>query len=173
VVTTRLIDPADAEALARLLVVDRDFLAPCEPLRGDAYSTPDGQRADIEAALRAHHRGTALPHVVLGEDGDVIGRTTLSGIVRGALQSCSVGCWIAQASGGRGAGTAALTRMTRLAFGELGLHRVQAETLVDNVRSQRVLAKVGFTRYGLAPEYLRIAGRWQDCVMHQLLAPPS
>ncbi|GAA0325518.1 GNAT family N-acetyltransferase [Kineococcus aurantiacus] len=42
--------------------------------------------------------------------------------------------------------------MTQLAFKELALHRVQAETLVDNVRSQRVLKRVGFTRYGLAPE---------------------
>jgi [ribosomal protein S5]-alanine N-acetyltransferase len=171
VVTTRLIDVRDAEVLAHLLVLDRDFLAPYEPLREEAYATPAGQRADIETALDAHRRGTALPHVVLDDAGAVVGRTTLSGVVRGALQSCSIGYWVTRSAGGRGVATAAVARMTGLAFGELRLHRVQAETLVDNARSQRVLEKNGFTRYGLAPRYLRIAGRWQDCVLHQLLDP--
>ncbi|GAB3216296.1 GNAT family N-acetyltransferase [Kineococcus gypseus] len=170
-VTTRLIESRDAEALAHLLVVNRDFLAPYEPLREQSYFTPAGQRADIHAALDAHERGAGLPRVVLDEGGQLIGRITLSGIVRGALLSCSIGYWIAQAAGGRGAATAAVAQMTEIAFGQLGLHRVQAETLVDNVRSQRVLQKNGFTRYGLAPQYLKIAGRWQDHVMHQLLSP--
>ncbi|WP_369826681.1 GNAT family N-acetyltransferase [Cryobacterium sp. Y11] len=59
--------------------------------------------------------------------------------------------------------------MTALAFNELGLHRVLAETLILNVRSQRVLERVGCVRYGTAPEYLKIAGRWQDHLMYQLL----
>ena len=170
-VTTRLITLDDAAALARLLVQDRDFLAPYEPLRPQTYATPEGQRSDITTALRAHGQGTNLPHVIVDDDGRVIGRITLNGIVRGALQSCSTGYWVARAAGGRGAASAAVRRMTGLAFGELGLHRVQAETLVDNVRSQRVLQRNGFTRYGLAPQYLEIAGRWQDFVMYQLLSP--
>lgn len=57
----------------------------------------------------------------------------------------------------------------RRAFTEFGLHRLQADTLVHNGASQRVLARNGFSRIGLAPRYLRIAGRWQDCVLHQRL----
>jgi ribosomal-protein-alanine N-acetyltransferase len=61
--------------------------------------------------------------------------------------------------------------MLRLAFGELHLHRVEAGTLVHNAASQRVLERNGFVRYGLAPQYLRIAGRWQDHVLFQVLNP--
>ena len=61
--------------------------------------------------------------------------------------------------------------MLRTAFGELGLHRVEAGTLVHNRASQRVLERNGFVRYGLAPQYLRIAGRWQDHVLFQVLNP--
>jgi [ribosomal protein S5]-alanine N-acetyltransferase len=32
-----------------------------------------------------------------------------------------------------------------------------------------VLARTGFVRMGLAPSYLKIAGRWQDCILHQLV----
>jgi ribosomal-protein-alanine N-acetyltransferase len=56
-----------------------------------------------------------------------------------------------------------------MAFTELDLHRIQADTLVHNVASQRVLARNGFVRIGLAPRYLKIAGRWQDCVLHQVI----
>jgi ribosomal-protein-alanine N-acetyltransferase len=56
-----------------------------------------------------------------------------------------------------------------VAFDELRLHRIQAETLPHNVRSQRVLERNGFARIGLAPEYLSIGGRWQDHIMYQLL----
>jgi [ribosomal protein S5]-alanine N-acetyltransferase len=56
-----------------------------------------------------------------------------------------------------------------VAFGELNLHRVQAETLVYNVRSQRVLEHNGFVRIGMAPAYLNIAGRWQDHILYQVV----
>jgi ribosomal-protein-alanine N-acetyltransferase len=46
---------------------------------------------------------------------------------------------------------------------------VQAETLLDNARSQRVLAKNGFTGIGMAPGMIRIAGRWRDHLLFQRL----
>ena len=33
-----------------------------------------------------------------------------------------------------------------------------------------MLAKNGFAEIGFAPRYIRIAGRWQDHVLHQRLA---
>ncbi len=36
--------------------------------------------------------------------------------------------------------------------------------------SQRVLERNGFTRIGMAPGYLQIAGRWQDHYLYQLLS---
>ena len=106
---------------------------------------------------------------ILDETGRLRGRITLSGIVRGALLSGNIGYWVAEDSNGLGHATNAVTATARLAFEDLGLHRVQAETLVHNEPSHRVLAKAGFTPYGLAPAYLRIAGAWQDHVMYQRL----
>jgi ribosomal-protein-alanine N-acetyltransferase len=111
--------------------------------------------------------------VFLGDAGAVVVRITLNGIIRGCFQSCSMGYWVSAAANGRGLATAAVGELVRLAFDELGLHRVQAETLPHNIRSQRVLARHGFVRYGLAPAYLKIAGRWQDHVMFQKLHPEA
>lgn len=167
----RLTTLEDAPAIAALLTANRDFLAPWEPWRDESWFTADGQRAAIAAVLANHEAGTSVPYVVLDETGAVVGRMTLSGVVRGALQSAALGYWVAEHANGRGLATAAVRDIVRIAFADLGLHRVQADTLLHNVASQRVLERVGFTQYGVAPSYLRIAGRWQDCAMWQLLAP--
>ena len=59
----------------------------------------------------------------------------------------------------------------RIAFEDLGLHRVQAETLPHNLASQHILERTGFRQYGMSPQYLKIAGRWQDHMMFQRLNP--
>ena len=61
----------------------------------------------------------------------------------------------------------------RIASDRLGLHRLQAETMVDNEGSQRVLLKNGFVQYGQATEYLKIAGGWQDDLLFQLTFPDA
>jgi [ribosomal protein S5]-alanine N-acetyltransferase len=171
VTACRLITLGDAPALARLVQVNRAFLTPWEPLRDEDYFTDAGQRADLERALARHAQGNALPCVIVDHTGAVVGRITLNGIVRGAFQSCSVGYWLSAEAGGHGLATAALRDIMADAFGELGLHRIQAETLLDNVASQRVLERNGFVRIGLAPTYLKIAGRWQDCILYQVVNP--
>jgi ribosomal-protein-alanine N-acetyltransferase len=167
--TTRLITLDDALRLAQLLQANRSFLAPWEPVRGDDYFTVDGQMADVRLALERHQQGSTLPHVIVDESGQVVGRVTLNGIVRGPFQSCSVGYWVSATANGRGIATAAVRDIKRLAFDELGLHRLEAGTLLHNVASQRVLERNGFARFGIAPAYLNIAGQWQDHALYQVV----
>lgn len=78
--------------------------------------------------------------------------------------------------GGQGTGDGAVEEVCRIAREELGLHRVEAGTLVDNTASQRVLAKAGFEQYGTAPKYLHINGAWRDHRLFQRLLhddPPT
>jgi ribosomal-protein-alanine N-acetyltransferase len=165
----RLLEIDDAPVLAELQTRNRAFLAPYDPARPEVYYSLEGQQAEVVLALDRHSRGENLPLAILDDDGSVVGRVTLSGIVRGPFQSCSMGYWVDSAAGGRGFATSAASAAVDLAFTELGLHRVEAGTLTDNARSQRVLAKAGFERYGLAPAYLLIAGAWRDHVLFQRL----
>jgi ribosomal-protein-alanine N-acetyltransferase len=167
---TRLLTLADAPVLAGLLRENRAFLEPWQPSRRDAYFTDEAQRQVVGQALEDFRRGSSVPCVIL-DAGRVAGTVTLQSIIRGSFQSCSVGYWLAESAQGRGLATAALREAAQLAFHELRLHRVQAETLPHNERSQRVLRRVGFVAYGTAEAYLKIAGGWQDCVLHQLLSP--
>jgi ribosomal-protein-alanine N-acetyltransferase len=168
--TTRLVTLDDAPVMAELLRANREFLAPWDPVRDEDYYTTDGQRTIIREVLEQLERGATVPHVIVDESGRVVGRITLNTIVRGPFQSCSLGYWVSAAENGRGLATAAVRDIKRLAFDVLGLHRIEAGTLVDNVRSQRVLERNGFVRFGLAPQYLHIAGQWQDHILYQVLA---
>ena len=165
----RLLTPADAEPLARLLVANWDFLAPFEPEREPAHFTAAGQAALVEHLLAEHAAGRVVPLVILHE-GELVGRITLSNVVRGPAQSADLGYFVAEAVNGRGVATEAVARTAETAFGELGLHRLQAGTLLSNSASQAVLQRNGFERIGVARRYLRIAGSWQDHVLYQRTA---
>jgi len=167
---TRLITADDAPVLAELQQANREFLAPWSPDRGPRHLTLEGQRRAVADALVLHARGTALPHVIVCEDG-VVGRVTLSDITRGTFSSCHLGYWLSQSHNGRGLATAAVGEMLDIAFSELGLHRVEAGTVPHNVRSRAVLERNGFVQFGYAPAYLKIAGEWQDHVLYQALNP--
>ena len=168
---TRLISLDDVPELTRLARVNRDFLAPTSPYRDEAFFTEEGQRAGVTDVLEGNRAGTTRPHVILDGRGRVVGRITLNEIVRGPFLFCHLGYWVAEEDNGRGLATAAVRDIVRVAFDELGLHRVQAGTLLHNATSQRVLERTGFERIGLAPAYLRIDGRWQDHLLFQLLNP--
>ena len=95
---------------------------------------------------------------------------SLSNVVRASFQSANVGYWVDRRRNGRGLATAAVAGVVERAFGELGLHRLEAGTLVDNAASRRVLEKNGFEEIGTARGYLHIGGEWRDHMLFQLLA---
>lgn len=168
---TRPLSLDDVHALIALYDANRDFLAPWQPRRPEFYFTEAGQREAAQALLAQQASGSAVPLVITDAQGAVVGTLTLASIIRGAFQSCSVGYWLAEDAQGRGLATAALREAVEIAFGDLLLHRVQGETLTHNRRSQHVLERVGFERFGEARSYMHIAGAWQDNVLYQLLTP--
>ena len=52
----------------------------------------------------------------------------------------------------------------------LGLHRIDAACIPENLPSKELLRRCGFHEVGLAPKYLKINGGWRDHICHQLLA---
>ena len=59
-----------------------------------------------------------------------------------------LGYLVDPAYAGRGIGTAVATALLRIAFEEVGLHRVTAGCFADNVASWRVMEKAGMRREG-------------------------
>ncbi|QNS05926.1 GNAT family N-acetyltransferase [Streptomyces xanthii] len=167
-ITLRRAVLSDAQALADAQIRNKAHLAATEPYRDAGYYTAAAQ------AERITQPQSATWVLVDGER--IVGRVMLTGIVLGPLCSASLGYWVDGEYRGRGLIPAAVEEVARAARDELGLHRLEAGTLTDNEASQRVLAKCGFVRYGLAPRYLHIAGAWRDHVLFQRILhddPPA
>ncbi|WP_300677557.1 GNAT family protein [Nocardioides sp.] len=164
----RLIEATDAAALTELRLANRAHLARSGPERSEEYFTLAGQEAAIDDALSRFGAGLDVPLMIV-DAGHPVGQVSLSNIVRGPLQSANLGYWIAAAGQGRGLVSRAVAAMIEVARDDLGLHRLEAGTLVDNERSQSVLLRAGFERIGLARRLLLIEGQWEDHVLFQRL----
>ena len=157
----RPLEPGDAAVLQPLVVANREHLAPWDPQRPEHYFTLDGQQEQVAGQLARSRAGHEYPYVMtLGRQ--IVGRITLSNVVRGPLQSAVLGYWIDRGHQGRGLTSQAVRTVVDLARDDLGLHRLEAGTLLHNAASQRVLLANGFEEYGVAARLLKIAGTWQD-----------
>lgn len=100
---------------------------------------------------------------------EVIGTCSISNIVRGVFQSCHMGYSVDKDFEGQG-------RMQELAqytidfvFAELKLHRIIANHMPENKRSEALLNRLGFEREGYAKRFLQIDGEWEDHVLNSLI----
>ena len=151
----------DAGTLCQAYLHSREYLRPWEPRRSEVFFTPAGQHTRLRDLLAQRQAGQTMPWLLAGS-AEIVGAVTLSNIAMGPFRSAHLGYWIGVDHAGRGLATAAVTHACRLADELIGLHRVEAGTVLDNKASQQVLAKCGFDPIGTAPNYLHIDGTWRD-----------
>ncbi|WP_411104162.1 GNAT family N-acetyltransferase [Streptomyces sp. cmx-4-9] len=166
----RLIEPSDGPALAGLLARDRQAYARWLPARPPEFYTPAGQATAISALLASHAEGLAWPGVVLSGD-TVIGQVAISSILRGPFQKGFLGYWVSSRHQGLGHTSRAVGLAVRIAEEELGLHRLEAHTQVENLASQAVLRKHGFRAWGIAHDHFHAEGAWRDEVFWERTLP--
>lgn len=162
---------ADYPAWSDLRGRSREFLTPWEPL----WPIDDLARAAFRRRLRRYQRelneATGFPFLVFRtQDLSLVGGLTLSHVVRGVTQSCSLGYWMGEPFAGKGLMTAAVRAVIPFVFDTLRLHRLEAACLPHNAASIRLLEKAGFTREGYARRYLCIDGQWQDHLLFAIVA---
>jgi [ribosomal protein S5]-alanine N-acetyltransferase len=163
----RALRRGDGARLAAAYRRNREHLAPWDPVRPEEFYTDAGQEAEVGRNLMGAERGTTYTWLLThGET--CLGRIMLTNVVRGVLQSGTVGYWVDQDHLGRGLATAAVEHVAAEATAR-GLHRLEAGTRLDNETSQAVLRRAGFTQYGVAERFLFINGEWRDHVLFQRL----
>jgi len=134
-----------APAVLAFELANRAYFATFISDRGDEFYDHFSER--YNALLAEQEAGTCVFHVLVGEDGTVLGRFNLY-----RLEDCTaeLGYRVAQHVAGRGVATAAVQELCRLAAGQYGLCMLKAATTHDNVASQKVLTKAGFVPAGPA-----------------------
>ncbi|WP_264925073.1 GNAT family N-acetyltransferase [Streptomyces sp. A012304] len=132
-----------AEALLVFERENRAYFSRTIPDRGDAYFAEFA--AQLQARLAEQEAGTCHFHVVVDQDGELIGRVNLVDVEDGCAE---LGYRIGERAAGRGVATAAVGDVCRLAAAEYGLSALTAMTTLDNPASRTVLEHNGFTAVG-------------------------
>ena len=166
-VSLRPFTQSDAEALLGLRLKNRAFLTPFEPQRPTNIYTLSAQRQQIASDEEGFSNGRRFAFgIYLGDA--LVGRVSLDNVVRGAWQNATLGYFVDHEHNGKGIATSAVSSAVGYGFEEAGLHRVQAGVMPRNVRSIRVLEKVGFRFEGTSLRYLQINGTWEDHNMYAI-----
>ena len=142
---------ADVDELLALRIANRPYLERWEPDGVGRY-----EREAVAEALAREHQ------FVIVDEGALAGFIQLMGVSSAPMASAMIGYWVDEARSGRGLATRAVAEIVEHAFGDLGLHRLEAGTAVENVGSQRVLERNRFTKVGILREHILIGGNWLD-----------
>lgn len=161
----------DATDYAEYQSRNRVFFERWGPLRTEEFFTSDWWKNALQEVELTTDVGRVLAFgfYLRKEPGRLIGTCKFDQIVRGVFQSSMLGYGIDEECSGQGYMTEGLRVAIQYVFGVLNLHRVQANHLRENVRSASLLARLGFVREGVAPQYLFINGAWRDHVLNSLI----
>jgi ribosomal-protein-alanine N-acetyltransferase len=132
-----------ADALLAFERENRAYFARTVSDRGDAFFTAEGFAERLRALLAEQHAGVCRFHVVLDEEGNLVGRVNLYDLADGCAE---LGYRVGERAAGRGVATAAVAQVCRLAATDYGLTSLTAVTHLDNRASMTVLARNGFIR---------------------------
>ena len=134
-----------APAVLTFELANRAYFATFISDRGDAFF--DRFTEQYNTLLAEQEAGTCVFHVLVSEDGTVLGRFNLYNLEDGAAE---LGYRVAQHVAGHGVATAAVQELCQLAAAQYGLRTLKAATTHDNVASQKVLTKARFVPTGPA-----------------------
>lgn len=113
--------------------------------------------------LAGFHKAAQTPEI-----GCVI---SFSGIVHEEFQTCWLGYRIDSALEGLGLMHGAVAPAVDAMFQKYKLHRIMASHQPENLRSARLLRRLGFGIEGYSRDYMNINGKWHDNVLLARLAP--
>jgi ribosomal-protein-alanine N-acetyltransferase len=168
-VMLRPLAPSDFRTWSEIRRTNEEWLAVWEPRRHEHQPDPTTDRSAFSSRCLQRDRdraaGTAY-QFGLFVDQDLVGEINLNNIVRGALQSGTIGYWIDQRHAGHAYTAEGVVLLFEFAFDQLGLHRLEICIVPRNARSHAVMRKIGVREEGTAERYLEINGVWEDHVRY-------
>ncbi|OKI63928.1 GNAT family N-acetyltransferase [Micromonospora sp. CB01531] len=141
-----------------------------ERVLDESPPSPDEVQAAMPAWRRAAREVPRLSYRLAAASADrLVGLGTLT-VTSPEHRRGEIGYVIHPDHWGRGLGTEVAGLLLRLAFEQVGLHRVEATTRPDHTASWRVLEKVGLRREGISRDHFFVRGAWWDSVRYAVLA---
>lgn len=162
----------DADLVLDYYARNREFLAPWNPERSASFYTR-AYWTDQFSIWEDEKRRNRSVHWIFFErnqpESVMIGQCAFTNIVPAPFHAAYLGFSLDRSSEGKGFMFEALIETIHHAFSALNLHRIMANYMPENRRSEILLARLGFQKEGYARDYLFLAGAWQDHVLTSLI----
>ena len=120
---------------------------------------------ETKEKFRAYLKKMAAPDAqafLVCVDDRIGGVINLTNVVYGNFCSGYIAYYAFAHSTRQGVLTAGLQAFIERAFGELNLHRLEANIQPGNLASIALAKRCGFAKEGFSPRYLKIDGEWRD-----------
>ncbi|MCP3136602.1 GNAT family N-acetyltransferase [Pyxidicoccus xibeiensis] len=171
-----LLPPDAAWRVLAYYEANRSHLDPVSPVRPANFFSVTYWRTRLAQDREDFRNDLSLRVFILPRDeplgsAPILGNASLTHIRRGPLQTAELGYALDHRHEGRGLMTEALRTLCDYAFSGMGLHRLQANHLPENLKSAAVLRRLGFVVEGYARDFLLIDGRWRDHILTARVAP--
>lgn len=160
-ISLKVLSPGDSKDILDYYIRNKEHLRAFEPSRPEAFYTLEFQKKNIIECYKQFLNGTGINFGIYN-DNRFIGKIQISNIVYGVFKNAFIGYSIDYNEQNKGYMKEAVGLVMDYAFKNMELHRLEATTLIDNEKSQRVLKASGFKEIGISKNYLMIDGEWRD-----------
>lgn len=150
---------------------NQEFLKEWDAAKGEAFYTLACQEKLLAKDLEDLNSKVNIRYWLYKKEDTsrIIGTVSFTNIVRGVFLSCFLGYKLDKDEINKGYMTEAVRKGIAVMFEDYGLHRIEANIMPKNLRSLKVVEKLGFHNEGLALKYLKINDKWEDHIHMVLL----
>ena len=165
-ISLQLIDSFHAQMLFDLVDQNTDSLREWLPWVPH-MQTLSNFEAYIERCKQQHSAGTDVGYVITVK-GKAAGRIGIHYIDRQNSHG-AIGYWLSKEYVGQGVVTRACEAIVRVAFENLGLHRLEIRCATGNQKSAAIAERLGFAKEGILRQAEFVNGRFHDLFLFALL----
>lgn len=165
----RTVQETDANALCRYYAENRDHFKPWQPHRPTGYHSLLSWQLRIQEYIKNQEDKKGAHFIAIDEKKcKVIAHCNLSQIFYGPFKACYMGYGVSVLYQGNNVMYRTCLGVIHHAFNILNLHRIMANYMPHNNRSRVLLKRLGFAYEGLAKDYLKINGKWENHILTSL-----
>ncbi len=143
----RLLSSSDASALRQFEIANRQWFERFIATRGNYFYLPEGVQAHIQQCLQEFAAGRMQPMVLVGANGEIIGRANLHQI---DFEDAKIGYRLAEKATGLGLAFTSANLLVEDAQNIWHLPQLRSFVVPENYPSARILQKLGFQYQGKA-----------------------
>ena len=146
-----------------------NFLNKWEPEKDSNYYSKTNFNQRVKWAKKNFNSKNVIHlFIFLRSNNLLVGGITLDNIRYGPFQSATLGYWLGEEFSKKGIMTESLNSVMIYASNNVGISRIEAATLPNNIASRRLLEKCNFKYEGVGQYYLQIRGKWQHHILYAI-----